>query len=90
MFIECTLSRLSIDRDNQPSPGWYALGRISRYAIWVIGLIIGLTYLGLSMTSFAVIGEAYGSDKTLASEAAFTAVLSISGTDNSKGREPDA
>lgn len=60
MLIERTLSRLGSDQDNHPSPGWYALSRISRYATWIIGLIIGLSFLGFNIANFAVIGGAIG------------------------------
>ena len=183
IFMERALSRFGRDQENKTSPGWYALSRISRYAVWIIGLLIGLSYLGFNTASLTVIGGAigvgvgfglqniisnfvsgiiiliekiikvddfvdlqsgvmgkvteinlrytrvtttdlidiivpnsefitgrvvnwtlgerlrrmhipfgvaYGSDKKLVREAAIEAALSINGTDNSKGREPDA
>ena len=59
-FIERTLGRFGKNEGGTSTPGWYALSRISRYAIWVIGLIIGLSYLGFNMASFAVVGGAIG------------------------------
>lgn len=58
--IEQTIVRIGRNHDKEFSPGWYALSRISRYVVWIIGLVIGLGYLGFSMASFAVIGGAIG------------------------------
>jgi len=184
VVIQKTMLRINRNHHGEEiSPGWYALSRFIRYVIWVIGLFMGLAYLGFSMGSFALIGGAigvglglglqniisnfvagvviliekivkvgdfvdlqsgvmgkvteinlrytrvtttdlidiivpnseftsgrvvnwtlgertrrlhvpfsvaYGSDKQLVKEAAVAAALSISGTDNSHGREPDA
>jgi small-conductance mechanosensitive channel len=58
--FEQTIVRIGRNQDKEFSPGWYALSRISRYVIWIIGLIMGLGYLGFSMGSFAMIGGAIG------------------------------
>lgn len=58
--FERTLAMIGHNEGQEISPGWYALSRISRYAIWIIGLFIGLSYLGFSMSSFALIGGAIG------------------------------
>ncbi|MBU0690145.1 MAG: mechanosensitive ion channel [Gammaproteobacteria bacterium] len=58
--IESTLARIGRSHDKEFSPGWYALSRISRYVVWIIGLSIGLSYLGFSMSSFALIAGAIG------------------------------
>lgn len=58
--FEQTISRIGQNQGKELSPGWYALSRISRYAVWIIGLIIGLSYLGFSLASFALIGGAIG------------------------------
>lgn len=60
LIIEQMISRWGHDEDNAISPGWYALSRISRYALWIIGLFVGLSYIGFDMASFAVIGGAIG------------------------------
>lgn len=59
-MLEQTIIRIGNNHDEESSPGWYALSRISRYVVWIIGLIIGLCYLGFSMASFAMIGGAIG------------------------------
>jgi len=58
--LEQAIIRIGSNQDKESSPGWYALSRISRYIVWIIGLIMGLGYLGFSMASFAVIGGAIG------------------------------
>ncbi len=60
ILIELAIIRIGHRQDREFSPGWYALSRISRYVVWIIGLIIGLGYLGFSMASFALIGGAIG------------------------------
>lgn len=60
MVLERTILRIGKNKGEESSPGWYALSRISRYAVWIIGLIMGLGYLGFSMSSFALIGGAIG------------------------------
>jgi small-conductance mechanosensitive channel len=58
--FEQAIIRIGRNQDKEFSPGWYALSRISRYVIWITGLIMGLGYLGFSMGSFAMIGGAIG------------------------------
>lgn len=60
VMIEKVITRLGREKEQVVSPGWYALSRISRYAIWIIGFIVGLNYIGFDMASFAVIGGAVG------------------------------
>jgi small-conductance mechanosensitive channel len=58
--LEQAIIRIGRNQDKEFSPGWYALSRISRYVVWIIGLVIGLGYLGFSMASFAMVGGAIG------------------------------
>ncbi|MGA8862651.1 MAG: mechanosensitive ion channel domain-containing protein [Gallionella sp.] len=60
VMIEKVIARLGHEQDKAISPGWYALSRMSRYAIWIIGFVVGLSYIGFDMASFAVIGGAIG------------------------------
>ena len=60
VMIEKVITRLGREQDKAISPGWYALSRMSRYAIWIIGFVVGLSYIGFDMASFAVIGGAIG------------------------------
>jgi small-conductance mechanosensitive channel len=38
----------------------YAIGRFLRYAVWVVGLLWGLSVLGIDLTNFAIFGGAVG------------------------------
>lgn len=60
LVFEKTITRVGRDLQDDSSSGWYALSRIGRYIIWIIGVVIGLSYLGFNMASFAVIGGAIG------------------------------
>jgi small-conductance mechanosensitive channel len=60
ILVELAISRIGRDQKKETDPGWYALSRISRYTVWIIGVILGLGYLGFSIASFAVIGGAIG------------------------------
>ncbi len=60
VVIEKVISKLGREKDEVVSPGWYALSRMSRYAIWIIGVVVGLSYIGFDMASFTVIGGAIG------------------------------
>jgi small-conductance mechanosensitive channel len=42
------------------SSGMFALTRIIRYAVWIIGTLVGLRFLGLDLTNIALIGGAIG------------------------------
>jgi small-conductance mechanosensitive channel len=56
------LVRRSIARlaQNKTDPGVYLLSRISTYLVWILGIIIGLDYLGFGLSSFAFLGGAVG------------------------------
>lgn len=36
----------------------YLLSRLTRYAIWILGTIVGLSYMGIDLTSIALLGSA--------------------------------
>ena len=38
----------------------YALSRILRYAIWMAAVVVGMDYLGVNLSSFALVGGAIG------------------------------
>lgn len=38
----------------------YLLSRIARYSVWVFGTIVGLNWLGIDLSSFALLGGAIG------------------------------
>ncbi|MDD2776597.1 MAG: mechanosensitive ion channel [Gallionella sp.] len=60
VVFEKTLQHIGLEQNQVSTPGWYALSRISHYVIWILGVVIGLSYLGFNMASFAVIGGAIG------------------------------
>jgi small-conductance mechanosensitive channel len=60
VVIEKFIARLGREKNQKVTPGWYALSRMSRYAIWIIGFAVGLSYICFDMASFAVIGGAIG------------------------------
>ena len=60
-LMERTVQRMVARRAGK-EPWKYAgmlmLGRLFRYAVWVIGSFIGLNYLGIDLTSIALLGSA--------------------------------
>ena len=60
VMIEKIIARLGREKNHAVTPGWYALSRMSRYAIWIIGFAVGLSYIGFNMASFTLIGGAIG------------------------------
>jgi small-conductance mechanosensitive channel len=48
------------DSSRFSSSGKYALSRIMRYTVWILGTLIGLTWLGFDMQSLAILGGALG------------------------------
>ena len=56
-LVRRAIMRLASDKSD---PGVYLLSRISSYAFWILGFIIGLNYLGFELSSFAFLGGAVG------------------------------
>jgi len=48
------------DSSRFSSSGKYALSRIMRYVVWILGTLIGLTWLGFDIQSLAILGGAVG------------------------------
>lgn len=48
------------NRTTLSDSGVYALTRITRYLAWIVGTLIGLTYIGFDLASLAIIGGAIG------------------------------
>jgi len=42
--FEQAIVRVGHNQSKELNPGWYALSRISRYVVWIIGLVIGLGF----------------------------------------------
>ncbi|MEO8837059.1 MAG: mechanosensitive ion channel domain-containing protein [Caldimonas sp.] len=57
--IEGAIRRLANDRDKSAA-SIYAWARVIRYAIWILVIFVGLNYLGIDLSSFALIGGAIG------------------------------
>lgn len=56
-LVRRAIMRLAHD---DADPGVYLLSRISGYVAWILGILIGLNYLGFELSSFAFLGGAVG------------------------------
>ncbi len=56
------VARRSVTRlaKDSADPSVYLLSRISTYLVWILGIIIGLNYMGFELSSFAFLGGAVG------------------------------
>ena len=60
-FVERALMRLGgFKRKAFSESGLYALGRVLRYLVWIVGSIVGLNYIGFDLSSLAIMGGALG------------------------------
>ena len=61
-LLENAIRRVAVraGRGDESAPAVYAWTRILRYTVWVIGTLFGLSYTGLDLTSFALLGGAIG------------------------------
>lgn len=60
-LIESSLLRLARRHADEPwkNARLHMLSRLLRYGIWVLGTIVGLNYLGIDLTSIALLGSAF-------------------------------
>jgi len=58
--VERVLARLPEKNKNISPSGIYAIGRILRYLVWIFGSIIGLNFIGVNLSSLALLGGALG------------------------------
>ncbi|MGZ8156295.1 MAG: mechanosensitive ion channel family protein [Burkholderiales bacterium] len=59
--VERTLRRVALyGRHPSTSSTVYAFSRLVRYVVWIVGTLIGLSYLGFDLTSLALLGGAIG------------------------------
>ena len=59
--VERTLRRVALHgRSREVSSTVYAFTRLARYVVWIVGTLVGLTYLGFDLTSLALVGGAIG------------------------------
>ncbi len=61
-FFERGIRQLAHSRagKSMSESGVYAMGRIVRYVVWIVGTIIGLNFIGLDLGSLALMGGAVG------------------------------
>ena len=57
--FERSIRRVAAKRPNSAA-GIYAWARVTRYTIWVVATLIGVDYIGIDLTNFALIGGAVG------------------------------
>ena len=59
--LERTMLRIAGSRSQEPDmrARVHMLSRLLRYAVWVIGTFVGLNYLGIDLTSVALLGSAF-------------------------------
>lgn len=60
VWLERGVIRLTKRAASQQPAGLYALTRISRYGVWILGTLLGLNYLGFNLASLAFVGGAIG------------------------------
>jgi small-conductance mechanosensitive channel len=59
--VERTIRRVALHgRSPETHTTVYAFTRLIRYVVWIVGTLIGLTYLGFELTSLAFLGGAIG------------------------------
>ena len=59
-LVERTLRRVALHNQHVTSSTVYAFTRLVRYGVWIVGTVIGLTYIGLDLSSLAFLGGAIG------------------------------
>ncbi len=61
-LLEAGIRRVAMQRSGhtQSTPSVYAWARVLRYSVWIIGTLVGLNYIGLDLTSLALLGGAIG------------------------------
>jgi small-conductance mechanosensitive channel len=60
-MLERGLMRMARRRNHEPGvqARVYMLSRLLRYAVWVVGTIVGLNYLGIDLSSVTLLGSAF-------------------------------
>lgn len=59
-LVEATLRRVALHGRQATSSTVYAFSRLVRYVVWIVGSLVGLSYLGFNLTSLALLGGAIG------------------------------
>jgi small-conductance mechanosensitive channel len=61
VFLEGAMRRVALHgRSADDNSTVYAFTRLIRYTVWIVGTLIGLTYVGIELTSLAFLGGAIG------------------------------
>jgi small-conductance mechanosensitive channel len=58
--VERTLRSVALRGHHVTSSTVYAFTRLVRYVVWIVGTLIGLTYIGFDLSSLAFLGGAIG------------------------------
>ena len=61
-LLENAIRRVALraGRGDESASAVYAWTRILRYTVWIIGTMVGLSYIGFDLTTFALLGGAIG------------------------------
>lgn len=61
-LLENAIRRFALraGRGEESAPAVYAWTRILRYTVWIVGTLFGLSYIGLDLSNFALLGGAIG------------------------------
>ncbi len=61
-LLERGVTRVALrgDAESRSAAAVYTWARVLRYAVWIIGTIVGLNYIGLDLASLALLGGAIG------------------------------
>jgi len=61
-LVETGVRRIALrgDAHARSAPAIYTWSRVLRYTVWIVGTLVGLNYIGLDLTNFALFGGAIG------------------------------
>jgi small-conductance mechanosensitive channel len=59
-LVERTLRRVALHGHHMTGSTVYAFTRLVRYVVWIVGTLIGLTYIGFDLSTLAFLGGAIG------------------------------
>lgn len=59
-IVERTLRSVALRGQHVTTSTVYAFTRLIRYVVWIVGTLLGLTYLGFNLSSLAFLGGAIG------------------------------
>lgn len=59
-YFERAVRRMLLARQSVGAPAGYAIGRLLRYSVWILGSLVALQVIGFDLSSLALIGGALG------------------------------